>query len=140
VKCPKCGYVGFEETARCRHCGYDFAFAAAAAVPVALSTPHPPVSDVIDEILVERRQMTLPAIDRLGFLDLPALDAEIETQVAPPRPSVQELFADPAPPPARPPLAVRRGPDRPRSRPASHVVRRSAGGLLDMPLSADPPA
>src|SRR5215467_6220015 len=24
MKCPKCGYVGFEDLGRCRHCGYDF--------------------------------------------------------------------------------------------------------------------
>lgn len=24
MKCPKCQYVGFEESDRCRHCGYDF--------------------------------------------------------------------------------------------------------------------
>lgn len=24
MKCPKCGYVGFERSDRCRHCGYDF--------------------------------------------------------------------------------------------------------------------
>jgi uncharacterized RDD family membrane protein YckC len=24
MKCPKCGYIGFEQTERCRNCGYDF--------------------------------------------------------------------------------------------------------------------
>jgi uncharacterized RDD family membrane protein YckC len=24
MKCPKCGYIGFEQTDRCRNCGYDF--------------------------------------------------------------------------------------------------------------------
>src|SRR5262245_40799586 len=24
MKCPKCGYLGFEPVARCRNCGYDF--------------------------------------------------------------------------------------------------------------------
>ena len=27
MKCPKCGYIGFEHTDRCRNCGYDFALA-----------------------------------------------------------------------------------------------------------------
>jgi uncharacterized RDD family membrane protein YckC len=26
MKCPKCGYLGFEPSDRCRNCGYDFAF------------------------------------------------------------------------------------------------------------------
>jgi hypothetical protein len=25
MKCPKCSYIGFEETDRCRNCGYEFA-------------------------------------------------------------------------------------------------------------------
>src|SRR5579862_8831555 len=24
MKCPKCGYLGFEHVERCRNCGYDF--------------------------------------------------------------------------------------------------------------------
>ena len=27
MKCPKCGYLGFEHVDRCRNCGYDFALA-----------------------------------------------------------------------------------------------------------------
>ena len=26
MKCPKCGYLGFELVDRCRNCGYDFSF------------------------------------------------------------------------------------------------------------------
>jgi uncharacterized RDD family membrane protein YckC len=28
MKCPKCGYLGFETSDRCRNCGYDFSLAA----------------------------------------------------------------------------------------------------------------
>ena len=24
MKCPKCGYLGFERVDRCRNCGYEF--------------------------------------------------------------------------------------------------------------------
>src|SRR5207302_542579 len=27
MKCPKCGYLGFEAVERCRNCGYDFSLA-----------------------------------------------------------------------------------------------------------------
>ena len=27
MKCPKCGYLGFETSDRCRNCGYDFSLA-----------------------------------------------------------------------------------------------------------------
>jgi uncharacterized RDD family membrane protein YckC len=30
MKCPKCGYLGFETSDRCRHCGYDFSLVAEA--------------------------------------------------------------------------------------------------------------
>lgn len=29
MKCPKCGYLGFESVDRCRNCGYDFSLATA---------------------------------------------------------------------------------------------------------------
>jgi uncharacterized RDD family membrane protein YckC len=39
MKCPKCGYLGFETGDRCKHCGYDFS----------LMTPPPaPLPDLID--------------------------------------------------------------------------------------------
>jgi uncharacterized RDD family membrane protein YckC len=39
MKCPKCGYLGFEATDRCRNCGYDFSLAAPApAVELPLRT------------------------------------------------------------------------------------------------------
>lgn len=36
MKCPTCGYIGFESSDRCRNCGYEFA----------LSTPPPPSADL----------------------------------------------------------------------------------------------
>jgi uncharacterized RDD family membrane protein YckC len=33
VKCSKCGYVGFEESERCRNCGYEFALAPSFGLP-----------------------------------------------------------------------------------------------------------
>ncbi len=33
MKCPKCGYLGFEHVDRCRNCGYDFSFTSAPALP-----------------------------------------------------------------------------------------------------------
>ena len=50
MKCPKCGYLGFEETDRCRNCGYDFSLSAPAAapeLPLRAQTPveRPPVEE-----------------------------------------------------------------------------------------------
>jgi uncharacterized RDD family membrane protein YckC len=33
MKCPKCGYLGFEAVDRCRNCGYDFSFSPASTAP-----------------------------------------------------------------------------------------------------------
>src|SRR5262245_34992592 len=33
MKCPKCGYLGFEDADRCRNCGYEFSLSAPAALP-----------------------------------------------------------------------------------------------------------
>jgi uncharacterized RDD family membrane protein YckC len=42
MKCPTCGYIGFETTDRCRNCGYEFPQAAAPAVPdLAISDGDP---------------------------------------------------------------------------------------------------
>ena len=34
MKCPKCGYLGFEDADRCRNCEYEFSLSAPIAVPV----------------------------------------------------------------------------------------------------------
>ena len=33
MKCPKCGYLGFERVDRCRNCGYDFSLTSTVTVP-----------------------------------------------------------------------------------------------------------
>ena len=33
MKCPKCGYLGFEHVDRCRNCGYDFSLSQAITLP-----------------------------------------------------------------------------------------------------------
>jgi uncharacterized RDD family membrane protein YckC len=33
MKCPKCGYLGFEDVERCRNCGYDFSLTPDAPLP-----------------------------------------------------------------------------------------------------------
>src|SRR5262245_23399760 len=33
MKCPKCGYLGFETSDRCRNCGYDFSLSVSSGSP-----------------------------------------------------------------------------------------------------------
>lgn len=106
MKCPKCGYLGFQQVARCRNCGYEFSLAPPAPIP--------------DLALNERRDEEPPA--DLSFL-APASPARAQAP-APPRADLP-LFQAPiddtplitAPSPPRTPLAVRRAtPEVPRLR------------------------
>jgi uncharacterized RDD family membrane protein YckC len=96
MKCPKCGYLGFEHVERCRNCGYDFSLAPRPAEP---------------ELPIKS--------------DLAALDDDFalpDIPLTPPRPSELPLFDEgepliTKPSPPRPPLAVRRStPEIPRAR------------------------
>ena len=99
MKCPKCGYLGFETTDRCRNCQYDFSLAPSSSEPdLALQTDSlPPGSLDLDRLFGDEEPLKEePASsDALPFDDAPIV-----------------------PRPARPPLAVRRAtPEVPRNRP-----------------------
>jgi uncharacterized RDD family membrane protein YckC len=129
MKCPKCGYLGFEPVERCRNCGYDFSLTAAAVE--------------FPEFPIREDARTLNPLDDLALIDaatageLPAattdsaadLDRDLHPP-APPRttspsselplfrqsiPDDQPLITKASPP--RAPLAVRRAtPEVPRVR------------------------
>lgn len=131
MKCPKCAYVGFEETDRCRHCGYDFSMvpsAPPASAPAARfddggTRPYPSAA----------RERVSPAAGRD-----PASTGE-PFQDLPLRASAFPVLMHEAPPPARTPLAVRRASsDRPRSRSAT-VLRRASAPLLESEVEAIAP-
>jgi uncharacterized RDD family membrane protein YckC len=49
MKCPKCGYLGFEHVDRCRNCGYDFSLTRPIAVsdlPIRSETTVKPLDDL----------------------------------------------------------------------------------------------
>jgi len=130
MKCPKCGYLGFETTDRCRNCQYDFSLAPVTAeLELALQSTERSVEGSGD--------FDLPAIKRAdsftaGALDLDRLFGEAEP-VEPDQPVARIETVEPAepldslpfedalivpPPAARPPLSVRRATaELPRSRP-----------------------
>jgi uncharacterized RDD family membrane protein YckC len=150
MKCPKCAYMGFEESDRCRHCGYDFSLiapATEAASPSPLRVVEPSRQPSYREPSRAVAEAELSRADSAPLVDLPlaapastplpmslAGGAAAAPAVAPSLPP--SLFADPQPPPARTPLAVRRTAERPRSRATPHVVRRPRPVLLE-PAGAD---
>lgn len=89
MKCPKCGYLGFETTDRCRNCQYDFSLTPVVSEPeLTLHGDHRQESPV---------DFDLPTPPRQGdALSATALDLD-------------RLFGNPPPPPApepAPPLAA----------------------------------
>ena len=86
MKCPKCGYLGFETTDRCRNCQYDFSLAPFSSEPEL--TLH---GD--DRTIEPPADLELPSIKRQVVTPSTALDLD-------------RLFGDPepaSPPPVRQP-------------------------------------
>jgi uncharacterized RDD family membrane protein YckC len=143
MKCPKCSYIGFEETDRCRNCGYEFALSdvhpAAPDMPMRYADDEGgPLADL--ELGGGGRpepQHRTPAaakprldLDRMigvepHAADLPLFDDEAAADLPP-------LISAPASP--RRPLAVRRETPQPtRVRRPLHEMLDTAG-TLDLPL------
>jgi len=136
MKCPKCAYLGFETSERCRNCGYDFSLSVQAEPANELPLhngegPGAPLADFdLSGLDTSRASESVAGLDldRLIGVDEPAAAAPQPTRAArAPVPGLP-LFspggndADDAPlvgvpRPARPPLSVRRTtPEIPRGR------------------------
>jgi len=130
MRCPKCHYISFDDTERCRNCGFD----------LTLALPEPDVdlpirSDDLPEGAADDIELNAPRSDaatersamrRAGqvqaAVDLPLFEAPV--------PGIDDtpLIATPSAP--RPPLAVRRPtPDTGRTRTAA-LERSSAAAAL----------
>lgn len=132
MKCPKCGYLGFEPVERCRHCGYDFSL-----LDVSAPAPTAATARSVDGMRTQpHREPARGSADGLRLTSEPGAPLDLPLSTSPPAPSAAAaltatLFAEPQqPPPARTPLAVRRTADRPRARTTPHVVRRPRQELL----------
>ena len=143
MKCPKCGYLGFEDVQRCRNCGYDFSLSPTPATPdFAIRRDAGTPTPLDDLILVDSAAAPVPPrmtdvaadVDRtLAPADVPDAgprrgasrpvvaaprdeSSPLELPLfGPPIPDDEPLITRPSPP--RAPLAVRRStPDVPRPR------------------------
>ncbi len=152
MKCPKCGYLGFDDVDRCKNCGYTFALSSVESpVPRLPPRDRPPLRDSTSHGLPDpaeagaRRGRPHPAAPRAasafdrtiqappdsGPLDLPLFDVP---EIGAPRPT----------PPARPPLSVRKAtpsPTRVRQRyEQSTPTELDLGFQLPSPSSVGPDA
>jgi uncharacterized RDD family membrane protein YckC len=139
VKCPKCGYLGFESVDRCRNCGYEF------------SLTTPPVE--LPELPIRSESEAGNPLDDLALIDAasPPPVSLPPFATVPPSSSLP-LFSrnDDAPlitkaSPPRPPLAVRRTPEVPKLRSAplrTPMLDLSPSGRYEQsrPLAADEPS
>jgi uncharacterized RDD family membrane protein YckC len=120
MKCPKCGYLGFEHVERCRNCGYDFSL----VPPIAL--PELPIRspDADDES---------SPIDDLALIDAAALSPPLAWQMAS---DGMRVFAPPSAPAAGPESrstgAARQPP------PSRELPLFSASAADDLPLITKP--
>ena len=120
MKCPKCGYLGFESGDRCRNCGYEFSLAARKPDPVDLALDlgpdesRPPVD--LDRIIGAPELSPAADLPLFGGDDTPLI-------TTPSRP--------------RAPLGVRRAtPEVPRARPRATKTPAHLDTLFEAPPAA----
>lgn len=150
MKCPKCGYLGFEHVDRCRNCGYEFSLisSSSAVMPPELSIRGEartlgPLDDLslIDAAFAPGPEVPMseagPDLERL--IGVPATRAT----AAPPSGELP-LFGPPIPDdeasitkasPPRPPLAVRRSTPE-----VSRLRAEPRPQSLDLALERETPA
>ena len=153
MKCPKCGYLGFESVDRCRNCGYDFSltpFVDVLELPLKATSQSTEASAghggraPLEDLSFLDEAMASESVHFSGHVksDGPDQQQRGEGDRAPASPSEDlplfgteisddvPLITRPSAP--RPPLAVRRAtPDAPRSRSAS-----SRSATLDLDLES----
>ncbi|MGE0394448.1 MAG: RDD family protein, partial [Vicinamibacterales bacterium] len=86
MECPKCGYLGFDETPRCRNCSYDFALVSTGddlaldAIDAAISDARPgsPEDGVADWARTGALDAAVPAAGPRAAFDVSDLDALLQ--------------------------------------------------------------
>ena len=135
MKCPKCGYLGFEQVDRCRNCGYEFRLAESAPAPeLTLHDRQVPVGNPLEDLSFLKE----PETGFVGFSspeDLPLFGESI--------PDDEPLITKASPP--RSPLSVRRATAevaRPLAEPRSPMLDLAFDSepVTPTPARARPPA
>jgi uncharacterized RDD family membrane protein YckC len=149
MKCPKCGYLGFEDMERCRNCGYDFSLTETASPPeLNLRRDTRKLSPLDDLSLVDAAmQQRVPSpepMDDEGMVFRPTPSRPTRSSSELPLFRSEAAGADDEPlikraSPPRAPLAVRRAtPEVPRLRGAVRAQSLDFALDLDDPLDVEP--
>jgi len=142
MKCPKCSYIGFEPTDRCRNCGFDFSLSAAVSPDLDLPMRQgEPLGPMADFDLGEARRPPRPTPQTRAARR--RQDTSLDPGLQPPAttPADLPLFGELPPdlPLVRPsapsaPLSVRRSTPAP-TRPRTPLARRPPDPELEaLPL------
>ena len=126
MKCPKCGYLGFESVERCRNCGYEFSLTSGTRLPeLSIRTNASDVQPLDDLAMVDAALPLATSSARAAAGSTPDLARGAVSASAGPTPELP-LFGSAIPDdvplitkisPPRTPLAVRRAtPEVPRLR------------------------
>lgn len=80
MKCPKCGYLGFETSDRCRNCGYDFSLSVTAGPreELPLRPAVEPAGPLVDFDLGSSEGDTAGALDLDRLIGAPEADTPAE--------------------------------------------------------------
>jgi uncharacterized RDD family membrane protein YckC len=130
MKCPKCDYLGFETSDRCRNCGYDFSLTQA---PTPALFDLPIDSEVTEPLIPSPDAMVADARPRLD-LDRLIGGPPVDLPLFPPsQGDFDAVITTPSRP--RAPLSVRRTtPEIPRARAKTH--RPTDESLFEQPPAA----
>jgi uncharacterized RDD family membrane protein YckC len=128
MKCPKCGYLGFETVDRCRNCGYEFSLAPELNLPELPMRGEGGTSGRLDDLSLIDAAAPSQAASRDASELLRDVDKDLSAPAVRSTPSELPLFGDSdaadaplitKPSPPRTPLSVRRStPEVPKVRQA----------------------
>ena len=102
MKCPKCGYLGFEPVERCRNCGYEFSLIPWSIRPTCKFGGHPREAAPLDDLtLLTAARPAAPSGELPLFGGPLADDVPLITKASPPRPPLSVRRATPEVPKLR---------------------------------------
>jgi uncharacterized RDD family membrane protein YckC len=128
MKCPKCGYLGFEPVERCRNCGYDFSLSQPVVLPELTIRSDSPDYDPLDDFALSEP----PRRDTANRFEIDKeLERDVEREV-----DLDRILGAPAPAPSTSAPSPWRSLEAP---PASPSAPPGEPSLFGPPITDDVP-